>query len=106
MEAKIVNFNDAKECVTHLFEGESIMHQTLYFNKKSEFLEKYNSLTKGMEGHILHVPEEMWKENTEEIEGCFLHIRYEKNECLYYIIVMKSRVYITCKGHTVDTVIV
>jgi hypothetical protein len=109
MEIKIVHRKSDNEFAkTYLYEGENITHFFEEFKSKKEFIEKYNVHTHKLFGGVVGVPDEIWKEDSHECSGGFQIIFYnvsDGDECKF-IIVMNSRIYITCKGQTVDTIIV
>ena len=108
MEIKIKHRKTEKEFYKNfLFEGDNIYHYFGEFRTKKEFIEKYNLEARNLNGHVIGVPEDIWKEGEDNKGGTFLAIFYNKpnSDELKFIIVMNSRVYITNKGQTVDAIV-
>ena len=104
MEVKIIHpRNRDGLVVTNLFEGDNIYHYYIPFSNKNDFIEKYNFETNHeLNGTVIGLPEDIWKSDGDQYRGTFLVIFYEKDQQLNFIVTMNSKVYITCKGQTVD----
>lgn len=91
---------------TFICEGDNIHHKKIYFNSKTEFLNKYNGLTKNLEGGVLGIPEDYWLDKGEkDIKGYFIFCLYDdKYDNLKFIVFKNRKMYVTNKGTTVDIV--
>jgi hypothetical protein len=108
MEIKVIHRKSEKEFPkTFLFEGENIRHYFGEFKNKKEFVEKYNFERHTFSGHVIGVPEELWKEEGEERAGTYFIVWYNipNIDELRFVFVMNSRIYITNKGQTVDAAV-
>lgn len=109
MEIKVVNKQEGCTKKVHLYEAEDPFHYEVYFQNKKEFVNNYNKETERLSGSVIGVPEELWDgKNPESCEynGYFLALFYNKGDKLKFLIIMKSKVFITNQGQTIDTIVI
>ena len=106
MEIKIIEKSKGQK--TSIFEGADIRHEHIVYNSGEDFIQKYNELgfsANELSGHVLGVPEEIWKKGNKIGSGYFLLIYYRIDE-LKFIVVKNATVFITNKGQTIDRIII
>jgi len=111
MEIKIVEHEKTKETFemsykTHIFEGENIRHEHIYFKDQEDFAKKHKERTDFLSGNMIGIEDDLCNTEKEKMCGQFILIYYDKNNERKYIIIRNSKIFITNKGQTIDTIII
>lgn len=99
--------NESDGSMTYLFEGDRIVHKFCGYDNLTDFRKRWNEIATGKNGQSLGIPLLFWDEKNEDARGYLLLINYyDINNEFNYIIVKNATVFITCKGQTIDKIMV